>query len=276
MHKIENKAMLEFLRANDEAAHFDACHNIVNAGHPTSAIKSIEFYTDEKDTPKVERVEFTSYVFGELSVRFYTTSPVLIDAACERIKLVQPEYERVYVETRTELDLSDNTVIRRHFDVPTVYEGALGIFGLRSVDNIPVPDIPKGIDIRVAADEELEYVKTLDIPMWGGIPMLLARAFVPETDFLYLLYSNGEISAMLCANREYSNFQSVMTVFTRDDLRSRGFGTMITTFFVRHCLENGLVPHYGTAVSPESEKTALKSGFVEMERYHGFDIAVKS
>jgi hypothetical protein len=158
MYRIENAAMLEFLKADNKAAHYDSCLNIVSAGLPTHAIKSVVFFTDEKDTPKVERVEFTAYVFCELCVRIYTADAALIAAACERIREIQSEYERVYIETPTELDLSGDATILKYFDVPAVYgDGALGIFGLLSEDGVPPLNLPDGIDIHVATDAELEY-----------------------------------------------------------------------------------------------------------------------
>ncbi|MDR0915934.1 MAG: GNAT family N-acetyltransferase [Oscillospiraceae bacterium] len=272
MYKIDNARMSELFRADGETRHYYACHNIANAGKPWCAIKSVEFYTDERDTPKLEYAEFVANIFGELSVFINTADDALIDDVCRKIVEIHAEYERVSIETPSRIDLSVNGTVRRYFDLSNIYEIELGVYGLLSADKVPPLAMPDDVTVHAASPDEIETIKSLDLQEWGGIPMMLSRVFDSERDLLFLLYFGGQLAGALAANCQYENICDIVTVFVHERFRNRHFATLLTVYFARHCLSNGLYPHYGTAANAESEKVAVNSGFEETARNHSFDV----
>ena len=45
------------------------------------------------------------------------------------------------------------------------------------------------------------------------------------------------------------------------DYRGKGYGKLLTLYFSYDLLNNGLYPHYGYAINPESEAVARKCGY---------------
>lgn len=272
MYKTDNMKMLEFFRADGEIKHYYACLNIVNAGKEGHGIKSVEYYTREKDTPKPEYVEFTAYVFGELSVKINTDDPKMIEAACKKIIEIYNEYDSVSIETPTHMDLSDNGTILEHFELGKIYESESRVYGLLSPDKVPPLEIPQGVDIHAASPDEIQMIKGMDVRQWCGIPMMLSKVYNHETDLLFLLYFENQLAGILCANNKYKSFYEIIIVFVHENFRGKKLGTLLTTYFALHCLDNGLYPHYGAASSKYSEKVAASCGFEETSRTHGFVI----
>ena len=275
MYKVDNRKMLEFFQGDNEIRHYFACLNIINAGKKGHGIKSVEYYTGVKDMPMPEYVEFTAYVFGELIVKINTFDVKLIEAACKKIIEIHKEYDSVSIETPTHMDLSDNGTIQKYFDLSNSYESESCVYGLLSPDKVPHLEIPQGIDIHTASSDEIEMIKGLDNRQWCGIPMMLSKVYNQQADFLFLLYFENQLAGILCANNKYKNFYEIIIVFVHKGFRGKKLGTLLTTYLARHCLDNGLYPHYGAASSKYSENVAASSGFEEISRTHGFVITPK-
>jgi GNAT superfamily N-acetyltransferase len=272
MYKIDNTQMLEFFQADNEIKHYEDCLNIVNAGKERHGIKSVEYYTSEKNTPKLEYVEFTADIFGGLSVKTNTTDAKLLEATSKKIIEIYEAYSRIAIETPSSMDLSVNGTILEYFDLSNIFVSKIVVYGLLAADKVPSLEIPEGVDIRVATADEIQMIKGLDNREWCGMPMMLNRVYNQETDLLFLLYFGNQLAGALCANSRYRNIYSIMMGFVHERYRGRNLGTLLTMYFAHHCLNNGLYPHYGTAASTYSENVAINSGFEETSRSHGFDI----
>ncbi|MDR3309757.1 MAG: GNAT family N-acetyltransferase [Oscillospiraceae bacterium] len=273
MYKIGNARMLEIFQADGEIRHYFSCVNIANAGGERWGIRSVEYYASNPDARNLEFAEFSANAFGELAVRINAADSALIADVCRKISEIQSEYERVSIETPAHIDLSRDSTILEYFTVSNVYELELGVYGLLSPERIPPLETRVGLEVRAATEDDVAAAKSLGVQEWGGFPMMLARVYKPDSDLLFVAYLNGEPAGLLCANCNYKNIYDVVNVFTHGKFRGRHIATALATYYAQYCVNHGLIPHYGTAVSAESERVALNSGFEETSRNHSFDVA---
>ena len=59
----------------------------------------------------------------------------------------------------------------------------------------------------------------------------------------------------------YKNYYDVGWVYVAPAYRGKGYGKLLTLYFSYDLLNNGLYPHYGYAINPESEAVARKCGY---------------
>ncbi len=58
-----------------------------------------------------------------------------------------------------------------------------------------------------------------------------------------------------------------VSLFVQPEQRRRGIGTALAVVAIRHCLENGIDPHWDAA-NPQSRRLAERLGYVHTATYH--------
>lgn len=272
MYKTDNEKMLELFQSNNEIRFFYTCCDIVNAGKERYGVKKVEFYTPEKNKPDFEYVEFIDNIFNMLFVSINTTSNNLIEFACEKITKIYNLYDTVQIGVN-DINLIENDTILKYFNISEVNKSEYGVYALLSNNNLLPLSIPDKIEIALASLEQIEKAKKLDNEEWDALPSMLNNK--QESDLLILLHDDNVLSGYLYATCRYKNFYDIANVFVHESYRGNGFGTLLTVYYANYCLNNGFIPHYGSAISKYSENIALKSGFEETSRSHFFTITIK-
>lgn len=274
MYKISNDEMLKFFQANDEIRFYYTCNDIVNAGKKNYGIKSVEFFTAEYNKPDFEYIEFIVNGFSDLFIYIKTTDDHLIDTACKKILEIYNLYNEVKIGTPY-IELMKSDTILKYFDVPNTYKAEYAVYALLSEQKLPELITPDNVEISLASSEQIEQIKILNNEEWDYLPRQSPYIQRHQSELLILLYNNNILAAYLHANNLYKNFYDIADVFVHENFRGNGFGTLLTVFYAHHCLNNGFIPHYGSATSKYSENVATKSGFEEVSRSHYFKITKK-
>ncbi|MCL2773705.1 MAG: GNAT family N-acetyltransferase [Oscillospiraceae bacterium] len=277
MYKINNDVMLKFFQTNNETKFFYTCCDIANAGKERYGIKSVEFYTQKENTPGFEYVEFIENLFKMLFVYINTTSDNLIESACKKATEIFDLYDTVQI-SMPNIDLMKNDIILKYFNISDINKSEHGIYALLSNNKLPKLNIPDNVEISIASSEQIEKIKSLDNfdnEEWDYLPRQLPYIQSHQSELLILLHNNNVLAGYLHANTLYKNFYDIANLFVHKDFRGNGFGILLTVYYAHYCLNNGFIPHYGSATSKYSENVAIKSGFEEMSRSHYFKITKK-
>lgn len=132
-------------------------------------------------------------------------------------------------------------------------------------------DIPENITIQL--ENDFSKYSDYDDENWDGLESLIK--YKSETDKLFVIKENNVFCGYLMANNSYKNIYDVANVFVNEKYRGKNYGSYLTSTFTKHCYENNLIPHYGTAISKYSEAVAKKCGFKESYRQHYADVKFK-
>lgn len=272
MYKISNAEMLNFFQANNEIKFFYTCNDIVNAGKKDYGIKSVEFYTLEENKPDLEYIEFIVNVFNDLIVYIKTTNDYLIEETCKKITEIYRSYNEIRIGTPY-IELMKNDIILKYFDISNDYKAEYGVYALLSEQKLPELIIPDNIEITFALTDDEQKIINLDNNEWECLPDRFK--YKENADFILLLYSHNQLAGYLQAAMLYKNIYDIGNVFVHESFRGNGFGSLLTIYYANYCLNNGFIPHYGSAKSKYSENVAVKSGFEEISRSYYFKIATK-
>jgi len=211
-----------------------------------------------------------------LYIYINTKSDYLIETACKKIVEGHNLYDTIQICTPN-IDLLENDIILKYFNISDINKSKYGIFALLSDKKLPPLNIPENVEVSLASSEQIEKIKKLDFldnEEWDNLP----KRFLPymrPSKLLFLLHKNNILAGYLYANNLYKNFYDIANIFVHKDFRGNGFGILLTVYYANYCLNNGFIPHYGSAISKYSENVAVKSGFEETSRNHYFTITVK-
>ena len=77
----------------------------------------------------------------------------------------------------------------------------------------------------------------------------------------YIMRVNGEIVGYLRAECGYMNIYDIGWLYIEPKYRGKGYATLLVLDFSKEMFKNGLIPHYGYAISEESARVAEKCGY---------------
>lgn len=272
MVEANNASFLKFLENESILRNFYTCDNIVNAGKPGCAIKSISFFTAD-GAPANSYVSFSENIYDDLIVEIKTTDPDLIYAAlCESNKIAG-RYKNIRFGAGSS-DFYGSSVFKKFFRIKKTYFAEYGVFAQFSKSTLPEISVPENVSIELVTAAEKASYAAYDDDLWDGLPSMIK--YGNDTDKLFILKENGVVCGYLMANNPYKNVYDIANLFVSEQYRGKNYGTFLTVSFANHCYTNGLIPHYGTAVSGYSEAVALKSGFEEVSRHHFVDAKARS
>ena len=270
MIRVDNSSFLNFLENKSIIRNYYTCDSIVNAGKPGYGIKSISFFTAD-GKPSNGCVSFSENLFDELIVEIKTENPALVDAVLRETKRISNRYKNISFGSRSPA-FFDSPVFKKYFRIKKTHADKYGVFAQLSESDVPMLSVPDNISIELVTDAEKASFEAYDDNLWDGLPSLIR--YGEATDKLFILKENGDVCGYLVANNTYKNIYDIANLFVTEKHRGKNFGTFLTVTFSNHCYHNGLIPHYGTAVSEYSRAVALKSGFEEI--YRQFFVDVKS
>ena len=270
MLQADNASFLRFLENESIIKNHYTCDNIVNTGKPGYAIQSMAFFTAD-GAPANSYISFCENIYDDIIIEVKTTDPALIyDALCE-VKNRAGHYKTVRFGAGSR-DFYESPVFKKFFKIKKSYSAEYGVFARFSNGSVPVA-VPGNVSVTLVTDKEKALYAAYDDALWDGLPSMIR--YGAETDKLFILKENGIVCGYLMANNSYKNIYDIANVFVAETYRGKNYGTILTVTFSNHCYENGLLPHYGTAVSKYSEAVALKSGFEEVYRQYFVDVKVK-
>ena len=268
MKKVDNASLLTFLENENLTKNYYECVNIVNAGKPSYAIKSVSYFTKD-GTPSSCYISLCENIYNELTVEIKTDDIDLIyDAFCELRKT-----SRKYKTIRMGADSSDffeTQVFKKFCKIKKIYTGEYGVFAQLSKDDIPKINIPENIKVELVTETEKSQFITYDNKVWDGLSSLIK--YGNDTDRLFLIKENDYICGYLVANNSYGNIYDIAHIFVSEEHRGKNFGKYLTVTLSKYCYDKGYIPHYGIAVSKPSEAVAIKRGFAEIYRRHYVDV----
>lgn len=268
MKKADNKMFLEFLE-KDIIKNFYLCDNIVNSGKDGYAIKSVEIYTTD-GTPNNNYVVLTENIFNELIIEVKTNNEALISDIFSHIKKISKTYKKLRIGANS-LEFFESAIFKKYFKLQKTYYANFGVFAHFSSDDIIELDIPENVTIQL--ENDFSKYSDYDDETWDGLESLIK--YRNENDKLFVIKENDEFCGYLMANNSYKNIYDVANVFVSEKYRGKNYGSYLTSTFTKHCYENNLIPHYGTAISEYSEAVAKKCGFKESYRQHYADVKFK-
>ena len=272
MDKIENDKMLELFQSDNEVKYFYTCCDIANAGKKNYGIKSVEFYTSEKDKPQLEYIEFIVNAFNDLIIYIKTKNDCLIETAIKKILEIDNSYNEIRIGTPY-IELMQNSVILKYFNIEETYIAEYAVFALLSEQKLPEIILSDDFSIILASSDDEQKLKNLDNNEWDYLPQNLKHK--EDSDIIFLLYYHNQFAGYLHANNSYKNIYDIANVFVHQDFRGNNFGSILTIYYAHYCLNNGFIPHYGSAKSKYSENVAIKSGFEETSRSNYFKVSIK-
>lgn len=167
----------------------------------------------------------------------------------------------------------NNDTILKYFNIniKDTYETEYGVFALLSEQKLPELIISDDVSIVIASSEDEQKIKKFDNKEWGYLPAQLAHK--KDSDLIFLLYYHNQPAGYLHANINYKNIYDISNVFVHQNFRGNRFGSLLTIYYAHYCLDNGFIPHYGSAISKYSENVAIQSGFEETSRSKNFKIS---
>ena len=272
MIKADNTSFLKFLENESIIKNFYTCEIIVNAGGPGYAIKSISFFTAD-GAPSNSYVSFSENIYNDLIVEFKTKDPDLISAALCETKTIAGSYENIRFGAASR-EFYEAPVFKKLFKVKKTFFAEYGVFAQFSKSDLPQITVPGNVTAELVSNTEKAVYAAYDDTIWDGLPSVIQ--YGNDTDKLFILKENGIICGYLMANSSYKNVYDIANVFVAEAYRGKNYGTILAVTFASHCYANGLIPHYGTAVSKYSEAVALKSGFKEAYRQYYVDAKARS
>ena len=268
MKKVDNKSFLEFLE-KDIIRNFYLCDNIVNSGKDGYAIKSVVIYTTD-DTPSNDYVVLTENIFNELIIEVKTKNESLISDVFSQVKKVAKTYKKLRIGAN-DVDFFNSAIFKKYFKLQKTYYADFGVFAHFSESDLVEFNFPENVSIQLETD--FEKFSDYDDENWDGLESLIK--YKNETDKFFVIRKTDVFCGYLMANNSYKNIYDIANVFVSENYRGKNYGAYLTSYFAKHCYENNLIPHYGTAISKYSEAVAKKCGFKESYRQHYADVKFK-
>lgn len=270
MVQVDNSTFLGFFES-DVIRNFYICDNIVNAGGPGYAIKSICFYTAD-GMPNIEYVSFCENIFDELIVEIRTSDEHLLSEAFAEIKRQRKKYKTTRIGSESQEPFNSN-LFKKNFKIVKDYIAEHGVFAQFSRNAITTIDMPVNVSMQLVANEAKADYSDFDDDEWDGLASLVK--YGNDKDLIFVIKEKDTVCGYIIANSSYKNIYDIANVFVAKKFRGKDYGRFLTVHFSEYCYDNNFIPHYGTAVSMYSETVAIKSGYVEVGRKHYVDVKVK-
>jgi len=260
----DNSFMLEQFRSADEITHFYACHDITMAGVEGYKVTDVRFYIKDASAPLENFISLKYYNDDFLLVTIRTRDEGLIREAIGDILCAAQNGKQI--EIRTPYDnIPEYRCLTDVFTLTPSDSPVSPIYGIRSRDDLSELVLPDGITVAPAAPEDKveveEAAKTYSFSEEEMGPWIFTAFPWFKNTRLYLIRENGKIVGYLRGECGYSNIYDIGWVGVSPEARGKGYGMALVLFFSYDCFDNGLVPHYGYAISPASARVAEKCGY---------------
>lgn len=247
---IDRSEMLEKLAGADERRFYRICLNASLAGEDYK-IRSVCFFAKDRINPAKDFICVDEYTDSFAVVTVETKDPKLIAEAIGFL------YELPLAEYELRTNFSEVLTMRC---VTDRFESGEEIvpapeYSISSVSELVETPESEDVEISLLTDELRERFSdelTAQRETYTGCFRDVRR---------YLLTRGGSLIGYLRAECGYKNYYDVGWVFVPPEMRGHGYAPMLVSYFASDCVNNGFFPNYGFAVTPESERVAVKCGF---------------
>ncbi len=261
MKRIDNAEMLA-LFDKDINRNFYHCHDITMAGRDGYKIKEICYFVQEGVPPLSSFLCVKTYYDDSLVVGVNSRDEGFWEEAAE------------YLQTLTAAEVDITSPYKDFFEFPGITEkfsfvsseDGAAIYALTSPDALPPLMLSDGVTVALATEEDRQAVQA-DLSLLDAleedlrtVDLFDACDCFFDTRF-YLLKEGNKVIGFLRGECGYKNYYDVGWVYVAPAYQGRGYGKLLTLSFSHDLLKNGLYPHYGFAINPESEAVAKKCGF---------------
>ena len=221
------------------------------------------FAKDEKE-PLSDYVQVKKYDDSFLLVGIYTQDTSLILECMEYIDTIKNSFNEIELRTPFPSVLEQGSVTTR-FVFETPQYPANPVYYINSSDELSNLICDDRISVTLIKDEDkIEVARKvekglLDLESWGD------GSFRPCTNFkdvkFYIMRVDGEIVGYLRAECGYMNIYDIGWLYIEPQYRGKGYASLLVMNFSRDMFMNGLMPHYGYAISIASARVAEKCGY---------------
>lgn len=260
---IDNKIMLSCFDSADRARYYHWCVDISLAGEDYKVNEIVFFAKDEKE-PLSDYIQVKKYDDSFLLVGIYTQDTSLILECMEYIDTIKNSFNEIELRTPFPSVLEQGSVTTR-FVFETPQYPANPVYYINSSDELSNLICDDRISVTLIKDEDkIEVARKvekglLDLESWGD------GSFRPCTNFkdvkFYIMRVDGEIVGYLRAECGYMNIYDIGWLYIEPQYRGKGYASLLVMNFSRDMFMNGLMPHYGYAISIASARVAEKCGY---------------
>ena len=260
---IDNKIMLSCFDSADRARYYHWCVDISLAGEDYKVNEIVFFAKDEKE-PLSDYIQVKKYDDSFLLVGIYTQDTSLILECMEYIDTIKNSFNEIELRTPFPSVLEQGSVTTR-FVFETPQYPANPVYYINSFDELSNLICNDRISVTLIKDEDkIEVARKvekglLDLESWGD------GSFRPYTNFkdvkFYIMRVDGEIVGYLRAECGYMNIYDIGWLYIEPQYRGKGYASLLVMNFSRDMFMNGLMPHYGYAISIASARVAEKCGY---------------
>lgn len=260
---IDNKIMLSCFDFADRARYYHWCADISLAGEDYKVNEIVFFAKDEKE-PLSDYIQVKKYDDSFLLAGIYTQDASLILECMEYIDTIKNSFNEIELRTPFPSVLEQGSVTTR-FVFETPQYPANPVYYINSFDELSNLICDDRISVTLIKDEDkIEVARKvekglLDPESWGD------GSFRPCTNFkdvkFYIMRVDGEIVGYLRAECGYMNIYDIGWLYIEPQHRGKGYASLLVMDFSRNMFMNGLIPHYGYAISKESARVAEKCGY---------------
>ncbi len=264
---IDNHTMIAALDQADRVRYYPWCSDLALAGDDYKVNEIVCFVRTASD-PLTDFIQVKKYDDGFLLIFLYTEDPDLTAECMEYVDTVKDAFSEIELRTPYPSTFSMPTIRQRFTFAEPEYPGS-PVYYMHSADALPpyhqhaeatVFDL-KETDRDAIANEIADAIAAGLLDSESMNPTM----FVPCTVFSdvkwYILRVNGCIAGYLRAECGYANIYDIGWLYVEPRFRGHGYACDLVMYFSKDMFDHGAIPHYGYAISKESESVARKCGY---------------
>ena len=261
MNKINNEDILA-LFSRDVNRNFYYCYDTEMAGRDGYKIKEIAYFVNDISDPLSSFVCVKTYWDDSLVVNVYSDKEKFWAEAADFISALTAEEIDV---TATHEEFFVHPYVAERLSFVSTETGS-PIYGLISPDDLAPISLSREVTVSPAAEDDRKATKE-DISVLDALeeelrnPELFDSCDCFFDTRFYLLKNGDKIIGFLRGECGFRNYYDIGWVYVAPAYRGKGYGKLLTLHFSYDLLKNGLYPHYGYAINPESEAVAKACGY---------------
>lgn len=261
--RIDKSFMLEKFHSADVIRFFETCLDITLAGDDYKITDIIYFIKDEL-TALDDYIQIKHYDDSFLLIYAHTRNPELFSECVAYVSEHKDDFDEIVLSTPFS-EISNNDALNKQFSLAAPSYPANPVYYIHSPSELS--DIRLGENVSIALGTECDREELRREAELGNIN---TEEFGPEIfntydcyrdTRLYIMRVDGRIIGYLRAECGYENIYDIGWLYVMPEYRGYGYAAQLVMHFSRDCFDNGLIPHYGYAVSPESARVAEKCGY---------------
>lgn len=259
---ISNKDMMDKMDAADRERYFPNLVDMTLAGDDYK-VTEVVFFAKDVDSALNDYIQVKKYDDSFLLIRINTTCTELLTECMEMVDQLAPHYNEIEVRTPFE-DILRSEMICGRYDLAEPAGPANPVYYVNSSDELTHFSHGDNIVVRLLSEEDKEHIAKAeeDGRLETGFLEGVLMKWSCFTDVKpYVILVDGEVVGYLRGECGYKNIYDIGWIHVEPKYRGKGYAPILVEEFSRDMFRQGLVPHYGYAVSAESVSVAKKCGY---------------